>query len=363
MSSCSIPYTWRVLTDQAPDYDDIERDASSVIQPAAEPRALTLERDGRVAQAVGEWFASDLDRGLGQSDTRAFLVARGGVLVEEWYADGFDGGTPLNTFSVSKSVTSLLVGLVIEDGAIDLESSVGAVVPALEARDPRFAEVTVRDLLGMRSGVRFSKEVSFPWVDADPSRIAYSSDLESVLLECIQIDSAPGTFRYNDYDAMLLGLVLRRSTGSSPSELLETRLWGPIGASRPAGWLTDRRGFERMESGFHATGRDLIRLGQLLLDQGSVDGRSILSPAWIERSTQAEPAGAARQFGLGWWVLPAETGPADFCAIGHLGQYLYLSPRHAVAIVRSGPGDGGRGHDAWLELLGEIARELSPDES
>ncbi|NNE33788.1 MAG: serine hydrolase, partial [Rhodothermales bacterium] len=215
------------------------------------------------------------------------------------------------------------------------------------------------------SGIRYSSKVSFPFVSSDDPLIYYHPDLESIVLEKTIIESPPGTFQYNNYNPPLLGLILRRATGMSPSEYLERELWDPLGAEGPAGWTTDDRGVERMESGFHARARDLARFGTLYVDRGQAHDRRIIPESWVLDSTRLPGPveldrydGRSWGYRLGWWIVPRPEGPPDFCAIGRDGQFVYVSPQHDAVIVRTGPGRGDWGDRDWTALFYFLAERL-----
>jgi CubicO group peptidase (beta-lactamase class C family) len=121
-----------------------------------------------------------------------------------------------------------------------------------------------------------------------------------------------------------------------------------------------------MESGFHASARDLARFGQLYLDRGWVGDRSVVPEEWVLQSTDfSEPVeleeynGRSWGYRLGWWIVPRPEGPSDFCGIGHFGQFIYVSPQYNAVFVRNGPGRGDWGDRDWTELFYFAAERLS----
>lgn len=139
-----------------------------------------------------------------------------------------------------------------------------------------------------------------------------------------------------------------------------------MGARQDAGWTTDDKGLERMESGFHACARDLARFGLLYLNEGAVAGREVLPAAWVRESTRlAQPMeleiydGRRWGYRLGWWIVPRPEGRADFCGIGRFGQFIYVSPQHDAVFVRTGPGRGDWGDRDWTELFFATAGRLT----
>lgn len=361
-----LPYIFKVSVYQDPDYDDIHRFPAREIAASESPRRLPAALSSRVAQVLElHPDIENLETFLEETETTAFLTVHHGQLVMERYLRGHDQTTVQNTFSVAKSVTSALVGLAARDGLLDYEASIIRYLPELGERDPRFADITVEHLLDMRSGIRFSEEISFPFVTADNALIYYHPDLASVVLEKTTIAANPGVFLYNNYNPPLIGLILRRVTGLAVGEYLERELWQPMGAAYPAGWTIDDRGFERMESGFHACARDLALFGQLYLDHGMAGEQGILPEAWVAATTEEREHsildrynGRAWDYRAGWWIVPRAEGPSDFCAIGHFGQFIYVSPQYQVVFVRNGPGRGEWGDFDWTALFYSAAEKL-----
>lgn len=361
-----LPYVYAVLAYQDSDFSDIHRFPARSIAAGPSTSELPVELEPRVSEVLEQHpEVRDLGALLEQTGTSAFLVVHDGRLLAEHYLNGHDRNSFQNTFSVSKAVTSAVVGLAVRDGLVGLDDSITEFLPELGTRDHRFSEITVEDLLDMRSGIRYSSGVGFPFVNADDALVYYHPDLESIVLGRTAIESPPGSFVYNNYNPPLLGVILKRATGLSVAEYLERELWQPLGAEQTAGWTIDDRGLERMESGFHARARDLTRFGQLYLDGGRVGDQQVLPESWVRESTRLskpvtleEYDGRTWGYRAGWWVVPRPNGPADFSAIGRYGQFVYVSPQHDTVFVRSGPGSGDWGDRDWTELFYFAAERL-----
>jgi CubicO group peptidase (beta-lactamase class C family) len=180
------------------------------------------------------------DEFLRSSDTLAFLVVHDDWLVYERYLGGAGRQGRQTSFSVAKSFVSALVGIAIGEGSIDSVSDpVTDYVPGLLERDPRFDRITLRDLLTMSSGIRYEEHsLPLPW--GDDVNTYYSTDLRDLALNATEIERPPGQeWHYNNYNPLLLGLVLERATGMSVSDYMATRLWQPLGAERDATWSLD----------------------------------------------------------------------------------------------------------------------------
>jgi CubicO group peptidase (beta-lactamase class C family) len=367
--SYPLPYVYTVMVDQGPDFDDIHQFPARSIAASDAPQEMTVAVDTGVAEVLEQHpDVEQLGTLLDETETTAFLVVHDGRLVEERYLLGHDRNSFQNSFSIAKSFASALVGLALRDGVLKLDAPITRYLPELAERDAGFGKITVEHLLDMRSGIRYSRDVRFPFVNQYDPLVYYFPDLESVVLNRTEIDSPPGEFQYVNYNTPLLGLILRRTTGLSPAQYLQRDLWQLMGATGPAGWTTDDRGFERMESGFFATARDLARFGQLYLDRGRVGDRQVVPESWVLQSTDfTAPAevekydGRAWGYRLGWWVVPRPDGPSDFCGIGHFGQFIYVSPQYGAVFVRNGPGRGDWGDRDWTELFYFAAERLEGD--
>lgn len=369
--SYPMPYVLKVMVDQGPDYDDFQTSPASVIASADIASRLPVKLDTSVVDVLEAYPRIDtVDQFLEHTQTSAFLIVHGGQLVLERYGLGHDSESIENTFSVSKSVTSALVGLAVADGVLALDDPITDYLPELRKRDQRFGAITIENLLDMVSGIAYSRDIRFPIINNDDPLVYYHPDLASVVLQRTEIDSAPGTFRYNNYNPPLLGLILKRTTARPVSEYFEQRIWKPMGASRPAGWTVDEQGFERMESGFHARARDLARFGLLYLNQGRTGDQPVLPESWISDSTDTDTPlelekydGRRWGYHAGWWIVPRPQGRSDYCAIGHFGQFIYISPQFDAVFVRNGPGRGEWGDREWTGLFYFLAERLAHREA
>ncbi|HYZ10431.1 MAG TPA: serine hydrolase [Actinomycetota bacterium] len=260
---------------------------------------------------------------------------------------------------MAKSIVSTLMGIALDEGLIEsVDDPVTEYVPELAERDRRFERITLQHLLTMSSGIRYW-DTDLPWPFADDTYTYYGADLREIAIEDTEIERPPGEeFHYNNYNPLLLGMVLERTTGMSVSEYASTRLWQPLGAERDATWSLDSgaSGFEKMESGFNATAADYARLGLAYLHGGEWAGTRIVYEEWVREATaldtSTDPADRYQYF---WWVDVER--PGRFYALGNFGQYIYVAPDTGTVIVRTGR-DWGIENDAWLVVLRDVADRL-----
>jgi CubicO group peptidase (beta-lactamase class C family) len=319
----------------------------------------------------------DLDKLLESTNTTAFIVIKDDAILYERYFNGYVRDSINTSFSMAKSFTSALIGIAIDEGYID---SVDAPVVTYiqELRGKGFDSLTIRHLLMMSSGFNYSEtslpgDIDFPW--GDDVATYYSLDLRKTALG-VKVSEPPGKhFRYNNYHPLLLGMILERTTGRSVAEYLEEKIWKPLGMEFPASWSIDSEesGFEKMESGINARAIDFAKFGRLFLNNGDWNGTRIISERWVAESTTRDYDVPTDYYRLpGWWVSSFESGLGyykymwwaytrgendyDFYAAGHLGQYVYVSPRRNLIIVRHGMNEGAV--NSWPELLYKAAEKL-----
>src|SRR5215207_1314375 len=292
-----------------------------------------------------------MDQFLQEYSTRTFVVLHRGRLVYERYFNGGSGEELETSFSVAKSFLSTLIGIAIAEGAIGgLDEPITRRLPELEERDPRFARIRIRDLLSMSSGLRYEEE-GMPW--SDDAVTYYGTDLRDVALEATEIERAPGMgWHYNNFNPLLLGVILERATGMAVAKYRETRLWRPMGAEADASWSLDSEesGFEKMESGINARARDFARFGLLMLREGRAERGRVESRGWV-RATTADHSGYFG-YGLGWWVTAGSRGGLPFLARGKYGQIVAIDPAHDAVVVRLGSDDAGVD---WRTVASDVA--------
>jgi CubicO group peptidase (beta-lactamase class C family) len=325
------------------------------VHPSALPRGVE-------ADFVLSGERKNLDDFLRDTDTLAFVVVHDGRIVRGRYFGSSTRESLQTSFSVAKSFLSTLVGIAVDAGLIgSVDDPVTHYLPELAARDPRFRQITLRDLLTMSSGIRYREGGGLPWSLGDDTYTYYGVDLRDVALNRTRIEGPPGlTWQYNNYNPLLLGLVLERATGTSVSNFMATRLWQPLGAEADATWSLDskRSGFEKMESGLNARAVDYARYGLLLLHDGEWNGRRIVSKAWVRAATGADKTtDPAYYYGYRYfWWLDVER-PGRFYAMGKYGQYIYIAPDADTVIVRLGRNSGVE-NVTWLATLRDVADQL-----
>lgn len=276
--------------------------------------------------------------------TNAFLVIRDGRIISEQLRNGTDDRTRFASFSMAKSITSILVGIAVDRKLIrSIDQKITDYAPELKGTG--YDGPTIRDLLQMRSGVDYDERYDF---GQNPSLAAQV--FENTLVQNrrrfadfareVKKKLEPGEhFNYSTLDTAVLGLVLERAIKQPLATFTQTYLWEPMGMESDGAWLMDGPpgvGREINGMGFNATLRDYGRLGLMMLNGGRVGDRQIVSEAWVDQSTHYVPidgeAGPTKRgYGFQWWFPQSDTA---YSAIGLQGQYIYVDKPTKTVIVK-----------------------------
>jgi len=271
--------------------------------------------------------------------TTAYVVIKDKKIVHEKYWDGGSDTTRSNSFSVSKSIISLLIGCLVDEGKIkSLEQSITDFLP--EFKNTNGFTLKVRDLLTMSSGIEWNEGYSSLF--SVTTEAYYGNNLKELVLD-LNVKSEPGKiFSYQSCNTQLLGLIIETLSGKTISAYAAEKLWKPLGAEHPALWSIDsENGIEKAYCCFNSTATDFARIGQMVLDSGQFNNRQIISKQYISQATS--PAtwlkGADNvscyYYGYQFWMTPYK-GENIVYARGILGQYIIIVPSKNAVIVRLG---------------------------
>lgn len=320
----------------------------------------------------GQPMTTKFDTLMEDSGTTALIALSDGKLAFERYYNGTSRGTLNTSFSIAKSIDSILIGIAIQEGFI--QSVDDAIIEYLPELDGSGLEgVTIRHLLNMSTGIRYINQASiapFRWM-SDDALTYYFPDLRELALSVAPSAEQPGEkFHYNNYHPLLEGLVLERATGVPVSYYLQEKLWKPMGMEYPATWSVDSKqhAFEKMASGLNARSIDYARFGQLMLDGGAWRGVQLVPREWVEESTQKDVLDTRPWMGFNqfeenngyyqyhWWGQTSPDGHYEFWAYGTHGQYIFICPQNRIVIVRNGSGEGQV--DDWPSLFRSLEDQL-----
>ncbi|OAP38373.1 6-aminohexanoate hydrolase [Sinorhizobium glycinis] len=299
------------------------------------------------------------DPGLAGPGMRAVLVIKNGRLIAEAYGRGFDRGTPLLGWSMTKSVTAVLVGLRIADGQMDPEKA--NLVPEWSG-DER-ARIKLADLLAMQSGLSFNEDYGDV---TDVTRMLFlESDMAS-FAAAKPLESAPGSrFNYSTGTTNLLSRLWMQTFDGPAAALAYPRqaLFGPLGMSS-AVMETDASGTFVGSSYMYATAQDWGRFAQFLLYDGHWKGRALLPKGFVEYMRTPTAASGGDYGSAQVWLTENGVRPGTgnfphdtFWMLGHDGQSIMVAPSLRLAVVRLGLTPGGSGYDV-LKLHTEVIAAL-----
>jgi CubicO group peptidase (beta-lactamase class C family) len=313
--------------------------------PTATPSAEGID-PGPIADLVDAIVTQEMTL------THSVLVARRGRLVVEEYFYGFDRDTWHDMRSASKTVTSALVGLAVDRGAIP---SVNA--PALSFFptyrryanwDPRKAEITVHHLLTMSSGLD-----ARDWVpesvaaEGSYQRQTDQPDWTKFALDAPMVADPGSQIAYGGANPLILGALLQAALDEPVEWFAQRHLLGPLGI-RHYRFFHDPVGVLYMGGGMYMRPRDMAKFGQLYLDGGTWRGRRVMSEEWVRRSLTkyGRLTGRENDYGYLWWHSTIRVGDRTVESVearGAGGQYIYVVPSlELVAVITSGNYRNGR---------------------
>lgn len=365
-SACT--YLARYAIWQKSDVDDYRRFPKEEVPKAKE--AFTFKAATQtwpIGETRVRWDRApvDFERLMTSSGTTAFLVVRNDTLLYEGYFNGYGRASTNTSFSIAKSVTSLLVGIASGEGYVRPDDLLVKHLPELKNDDARFNRLTLDHLLDMRSGITF-RDNDLP--TGDRVRAYYSPRLRERLTHLTMYAEPGEEFRYNTYNPQLIGLVLEKVTGRSPAALLAEKIWDPLGMEYDASWSLDseRGKMVKMESGINATAIDFAKIGRLVLRNGEYGGVQVVPAAWIARlkhhdSSNQYPGDKLVHYESFWWSLkPFQQYRHCIYADGHLGQFIFIFPEENMVIVRMGKRMGEETPSVfnWLVVCSDIIRQL-----
>ena len=357
--------------------DDIDRlpeltlpyppgDASRIPWPdgdLVEDSSLPANIDQSILQAASNWA---FERPSDEQQTVSLLVVYKGQILHERYADGFDMTTRTRTWSTAKSIASTLIGMLVDDGRLQLDEPLGFDwLPESRSpeTDPR-NDITLRHVLNMSSGLETVDNRGMEYaIGSGLSYWAGASSVEGARSRAVIRE--PGTYwDYENYDTLLGVYAMKLALGGEReyAEFPRKALLDRIGM-RNTLVSTDRFGDFVLSSQVYTNARDLARFGLLYLQGGVWNGERLISEDWIDFSRTPAPATAeiGNIYGGQWWLVPdnREDVPEDaYSTSGNRGQFTIVVPTHDLVIVRRGLDYGRQGFDRW-GLTREVLKAIN----
>lgn len=289
---------------------------------------------------------------VAETFTDGFLVLHQGRITTEHYAAALARHRPHIVFSVSKSITGTLAGLLVQSGQLDPSALVSHYLP--ETKGSAYGDATVRHVLDMTVAIDFKEDYLDPegdfiryrrasgWNPVDDPVAA--GDLRNFLTTTRRASGDHGhAFHYVSPNSDLLGWLLERAAGRKLADLMSDGIWRHIGAEMPAYVTVDRLGAARTAGGISATLRDLGRFGEMMRHHGTVAGKTVVPRAWVDDILRNGDKAAWKRGDMSGfieggkyrskWYIVDEAREA-FCAVGIHGQWIYVDRKAATVIVK-----------------------------
>lgn len=346
--------------------------------PVPLERAIDESIDAVTFTPLGGDAEMTWEQSLAANYTDGIVVMHDGKIVYERYFGCLDEAGQHGAMSVTKSLTGLMGEMLVAEGKLDENAKVASIVPELAGS--AFGDATVKQVLEMTTGLRYSEDYADPnadvWIYSAagsplPKPEGYTGPRSYFeYLQTVRKQGEHGAaFGYKTINTDALGWIVARVTGQSVAEFMSERIWSKMGAEQDAYYTVDSTGTPFAGGGFNAGLRDMARLGQILLDDGVVDGQRLIPEAAIARiraggdKAAFEKAGYALLKGWSyrgmWWITNNDHGA--YMARGVHGQALYIDPRARVVIARfsSHPTAGNAANDPTsLPAYEALARHL-----
>jgi CubicO group peptidase (beta-lactamase class C family) len=308
---------------------------------------------------------------LRHSPATGLLIAKDDVILFEHYQYARTDHDRFLSQSMAKTITAMLIGIAVSEGAIkSVDDVVSTYVAALAGTE--YGKTPIRALLHMSSGVAFSERYDGQDDIARLGRDLFGRPGKPAAASVGQFntrESAPGTkWHYASIETEILGLVLRAATGTPITDYLSEKIWQPIGAEADATWAIDGSGQEVTFCCFNAVLRDYARLGRLLAHDGAWEGRQIIPRQWLIDATTVRPSDsylapgvATSYYGYGYqvWLLPG--AERRFALLGIRGQMIFVDPTSKLVMVHTAVREkpaGDAGNAETVALWSAVTRQL-----
>lgn len=283
-----------------------------------------------------------LDSTLIETNSIAFLVIKNDSIIQESYWDGYNQDSYSNSFSMSKSIISTLVGIAIQEGLFQtVFDQVNSYLPNYNSGFDN--SLTIKHLLTMSAELNWTESYSNPF--ASTAKTYYGNNIYKKMINTHVLNDPSNIFQYQSGATQLLAMLLEKVTGGSISEYASEKLWNPIGAKNDALWMLDKvDGNEIAYCCFNSNARDFARLGKLYLNQGRFDSIQVVHPDYIRVATSVKEMvdlenKPVNYYGYQWWLIN-RNGMDMYYARGLFGQYLIVIPEKDIIIVRLGHKNG-----------------------
>jgi len=327
------------------------------VPAAANPVSWPMGSEKMPATVTYKGSIISWDEFLQKSYTNAFVVVRNGVITYEYYNTkaGMTQTTRLPSYSMAKTLTSLVIGQLVSEGKIHESDTFVSFFPQWKT-GTSFDKVTIQSLLDMEAGVGVKDD--YPngpagW-GVGIAQMYATTDMDWFISHNRKMLEAPDTKPdYRSVDTQMLGLIIQKVTGSTVSSYFSKNIWQPIGAATEATWNVDHiNGHEKTFCCFNASARDFALIGQLFINKGMANSKVIISSSWLKRvSTPA----VKLDYGWGYGAQVWHPYPGIDLAMGLHGQQIFADPKTKTVIVKlSDYPNGDDPQDAISSVLHQV---------
>ena len=261
------------------------------------------------------------------------VIQNDSIDYEEYWGIG-SRSSRTNSFSVGKSIVSILIGIAIDEGYIEsVDQKVIDFIPEYNDEGKHFNnELTIKHLLTMSAGLKWDEGYYNPFGVTAESY--FTKNIDDLMLQ-VNCTNKPGeAWSYQSGSTQLLGMVLSRATGTTISDYTSEKLWKPMGATDDAEWMIDKEGgMEKAFCCFNTNALDFARFGKLYLNQGNWKGQQLVDSAYVKHSLTPS---LSKYYGYSWWIYNERHKYPVFCMRGVNGQYIINIPELNLVAVRLG---------------------------
>lgn len=274
-------------------------------------------------------------------------ILKNGELLHEQYYNGYQASDAIHICSVTKSIVSILIGIAIDQGYIrSVDQAVLEFFPNYNIKrgEKTIQQITLKNMLTMTAPYKYRHE---PY-----TKVYGSEDWTKAALDLLGGKGKIGDFKYSTVGAQILSGILQNTTGKSVTEFAAENLFAPLGISMPAptilrskeqhiaflkakqvsGWVVDPQGLPTGGWGLTLRLRDMLKIGELFLNEGKYNLKQVVSTSWIKESTQKHARWNEYSYGYLWWNLD-RNGNSDFAALGDNGNTIYVNPEEQLVVV------------------------------
>lgn len=366
-----------------PDLGDSAKFENVTVQKSAAPFYFK----SNLANSAYDSLKTNLDTSLVGTKTNVFLVIKNDSIIYQHLSEGNTLTVRQPSFSMAKSFVGTLIGISVDRGEIKSTNElVIDYLPELAKNDQRFKRLTIQHVLDMRSGFDFKERSFSPF--SQITRSYYGANLKKIVGK-LKMKYEPGkVFEYQSINTQVLAFILEKATSKGIQELMQERLWKPLGAESDALWSLDNDKNIKAFCCISATALDFAKLGRLYLNGGNWEGKQLVSKRWIDITTNPDTLTKLRYKNQFWATrdfkyfkdsvtavsslgkegldYPVERNPdgryfyakkvQDYKAQGMFGQSVYVNPRNKVIIVRLGDRQKKVNFHSFVQTVGRSIR-------